>query len=73
MLDSVFFMWYIVLVFRGGFHMYIMRKSDEVRDTTVNIRVSIKEKEMVKRLASARGISVAAYLMALVRRDIKLS
>lgn len=53
--------------------MYIRRKSDEPRDTTVNIRVSKKEKEQLKSLASARCLSVGAYLLGLARRDSKRS
>ena len=53
--------------------MYIRRKSDEARDTTVNIRVSKNEKEWLKSLASARCLSVSAYLLGLARSDSKLS
>lgn len=46
--------------------MKIRTKADNRRDTTVNIRVSQTEKELLKRLASESGISVSAYIMRLV-------
>lgn len=49
--------------------MKIRSKTDEVRDTTVNIRVSEKEKEQLKSLASALGLSVGAYLLGLALGD----
>ena len=49
--------------------MKIRSKTDEVRDTTVNIRVSEKEKEQLKSLASALGMSVGAYLLGLALGD----
>lgn len=49
--------------------MKIRSKTDEARDTTVNIRVSEKEKEQLKSLASALGLSVGAYLLGLALGD----
>lgn len=49
--------------------MKIRSKTDEARDTTVNIRVSEKEKEQLKFLASALGLSVGAYLLGLALGD----
>lgn len=49
--------------------MKIRCKTDEARDTTVNIRVSEKEKEQLKSLASALGLSVGAYLLGLALGD----
>lgn len=49
--------------------MKIRSKTDEARDTTVNIRVSEKEKEQLKNLASALGLSVGAYLLGLALGD----
>lgn len=49
--------------------MKIRSKTDESRDTTVNIRVSEKEKEQLKFLASALGLSVGAYLLGLALGD----
>ena len=49
--------------------MKIRSKADEARDTTVNIRVSEKEKEQLKSLASALGLSVGAYLLGLALGD----
>lgn len=46
--------------------MRIRTKAENRRDTTVNIRVSQSEKELLKRLASKYGISVSAYIMHLV-------
>jgi predicted DNA binding CopG/RHH family protein len=45
--------------------MKIRSKTDEERNTTVNIRVSEKEKAQLKSLASALGLSVGAYLIGL--------
>lgn len=49
--------------------MKIRSKTGEVRDTTVNIRVSEREKEQLKSLASALGLSVGAYLLGLAFGD----
>jgi predicted DNA binding CopG/RHH family protein len=49
--------------------MKIRSKTDEARDTTVNIRVSEKEKDQLKSLASALGLSVGAYLLGLALGD----
>lgn len=49
--------------------MKIRSKTDEARDTTVNIRVSEKEKEQLKSFASALGLSVGAYLLGLALGD----
>lgn len=49
--------------------MKIRSKTDEARDTTVNIRVSEKEKEQLKSSASALGLSVGAYLLGLALGD----
>lgn len=45
--------------------MKIRSKTDEERNTTVNIRVSEKEKAQLKSLSSALGLSVGAYLIGL--------
>ena len=49
--------------------MKIRSKTDEARDTTVNIRVSEKEKEQLKSLASELGLSVGAYMLGLALGD----
>lgn len=50
--------------------MEIRRPIDgEARDTTVNIRVSQREKAELKKLASAVGVSVGCYLLGLALGD----
>ena len=46
--------------------MKIRSKAEKRRDTTVNIRVSQSEKDLIKKLASKYGVSVSAYIMNLV-------
>lgn len=55
--------------FVGGENVKIRSKTDEARNTTVNIRVTETEKQQLKNLASALGVSVGAYLVGLALGD----
>lgn len=48
-----------------------MLKTKEVKTTTLQIRLTEQEKEIIKEVAKKRGLSISDYLKQCVNKDLE--